>query len=629
MPPQKPPFSFVSLPQTPMGWSLLILNVVALIMIGAGLFQTIAFFRFHENLIYPGVSINGIPVGSLSQDMALNALETDSPSLPTYTIVITSDTDHVSSSAAQLGLKYQHDHAIETAFQLGRQGSRWQRFKQVVMLQFKPRSLTSPQALSGDSVRNLIGTLKTKLDTPGSTPSATLATSGNEATLSINPGQRGQAVDVEQTHQNLLRIFADTHQTPLTETTRSETDSALPQTLPDLMVPIVITTANLELTPEQVVAAQQRATKFVGKSAVFKGDDVTLRLNDQQLIALLAFPEGVNEAALNELMTHWEKQVTREPQNAEFTYDPTTLKVTTFVPHRNGLKLDETKTREQLISVINKVESTPVELDPAAAQTVFEETIAMTVKAPERSLAETNNLGIDEVIGVGDSEYAHSIASRVHNVNLAAQRINHVIVKPGEEFSFNKTIGEVTQATGYQSAYVILNGQTVLGDGGGVCQVSTTLFRSILNAGLKVTRRLPHSYRVSYYELNSKPGADATVYTGEVDLRFINDTPNHILIRTVVDNQRLAMRVEIYGTSDGRTTEIVDHKTWGYTPPPPAEYIPTPTLPTGQLKQVDWPASGIKASFKNIIRDKDGKVIREDVYNSNYRAWSAKYLRGI
>jgi vancomycin resistance protein YoaR len=76
-----------------------------------------------------------------------------------------------------------------------------------------------------------------------------------------------------------------------------------------------------------------------------------------------------------------------------------------------------------------------------------------------------------------------------------------------------------------------------LGDGGGVCQVSTTLFRSVLDAGLKVTRRLPHSYRVSYYELDTKPGVDATVYAGETDFRFINDTDHHILIHAEADSK--------------------------------------------------------------------------------------------
>lgn len=207
-------------------------------------------------------------------------------------------------------------------------------------------------------------------------------------------------------------------------------------------------------------------------------------------------------------------------------------------------------------------------------------------------------------------------------------RINNIIIKPGEEFRFNNALGDVSRESGYQPAYVIRSGQTVLGDGGGVCQVSTTVFRAALNAGLPITKRKAHSYRVSYYELDSKPGVDATVYSGDIDLRFINDTGHHILIHTQTDSKNLWMKVEMYGTSDGRTSEIVDHKTWDARPAAATVYIPDPSLPAGTKKQVDWSASGIKASFKNVVRDKNGQLIREEEYYSNYIPWSAKYLVG-
>jgi vancomycin resistance protein YoaR len=201
-------------------------------------------------------------------------------------------------------------------------------------------------------------------------------------------------------------------------------------------------------------------------------------------------------------------------------------------------------------------------------------------------------------------------------------------VAPGEEFSFNKTLGEVSANTGYRPAYVISGGQTILGDGGGVCQVSTTTFRAALNAGLNITRRVAHSYRVSYYELNQKPGIDATVYAGNVDLRFINDTGHYLLITGETDSENLYMKIEIWGTSDGRKAEIVDHKTWGYVPPLATQYIPDPNLPPGVKRQIDWSVAGIKASFKYVVRDKDDNLIREAEYLSNYQPWAAKYLVG-
>jgi vancomycin resistance protein YoaR len=141
---------------------------------------------------------------------------------------------------------------------------------------------------------------------------------------------------------------------------------------------------------------------------------------------------------------------------------------------------------------------------------------------PEVSLSDVNRLGIKERIGVGRSEFVGSaLLPEFTILCLAASRLNGTLVKPGEEFSFNKAVGEISAATGYQSAYVIKGNRTELGDGGGVCQDSTTVFRAALDAGLPITMRQSHSYRVSYYEQGTKVGIDATVYSPLPDLRFL------------------------------------------------------------------------------------------------------------
>jgi vancomycin resistance protein YoaR len=116
----------------------------------------------------------------------------------------------------------------------------------------------------------------------------------------------------------------------------------------------------------------------------------------------------------------------------------------------------------------------------------------------------------------------------------------------------------VSQKTGFKPAYIIQAGRTVLGDGGGVCQVSTTLFRALLDSGLEVTKRKQHSYRVSYYELDRQPGFDAAVFSGETDLR-LNDSPEYVLLHFSADREKY-MFVEIYGTSDGRQPKSLDMK---------------------------------------------------------------------
>lgn len=253
--------------------------------------------------------------------------------------------------------------------------------------------------------------------------------------------------------------------------------------------------------------------------------------------------------------------------------------------------------------------------------------VPIKVLKPNIPTEKANNLGIVEEIGEGTSLFAHSIPSRIHNVALAASKINGVLVAPNDEFSFDKNLGDVSQYTGYQQAYIIQNGRTVLGDGGGVCQVSTTLFRAILNAGLPITDRTAHAYRVGYYEEDSPPGLDATVYYPSVDLKFRNDTGNYILIVETIDLNSLRLTFTLYGKKDGREVTMTTPVITNQTPPPADLYQDDPTLPVGQVKQVDFAAAGATASFTRTVT-KNGKIHIQDTYRSVYRPWQAVFLRG-
>jgi vancomycin resistance protein YoaR len=253
--------------------------------------------------------------------------------------------------------------------------------------------------------------------------------------------------------------------------------------------------------------------------------------------------------------------------------------------------------------------------------------IPVILTYPKIKTGDVNNLGIKELIGTGKSTFFHSIPGRVFNVNLAASRISGTLVGPGEEFSFVKAVGDISKTTGYQTAYIISEGRTVLGDGGGVCQVSTTTFRAALDAGLPITERKAHAYRVGYYEQDSPPGIDATVYYPTADLKFLNDTGNYILIQETVDTKNLSMKVEIYGTSDGRKSSLSKPRISNQSPPPPTMYVDDPTLPLGTMKQIDWSAWGAKVVFDYKV-ERNGENIYEKTFVSNYQPWQAVYLKG-
>jgi len=308
------------------------------------------------------------------------------------------------------------------------------------------------------------------------------------------------------------------------------------------------------------------------------------------------------------------------PQDALFQFE--SGKVNVFKLSQPGRELDRAETKKLILAYINTL-SQDGELAPQSIK------IDLPVKlvSPKIATEDSNNLGIKELLGVGTSKFAGSIAGRVHNIVLAASRINGHLVPPETVFSFNDTLGDVSASTGFEPAYIIKDGRTVLGDGGGVCQVSTTLFRAALKSGLPIVERHPHSYRVGYYEQDSLPGIDATVFAPSYDLKFKNDTGNYLLIQAKADPQNYTLAFEIYGTSDGRSAEITKPVISSQIAPPPDLYQDDPTLPVGTVKQVDWKAWGAKVNFDYKVT-RNGETIFQKSFFTNYQPWQSVFLRG-
>lgn len=554
----------------------------------------------YQNRFYPGIAIDDIQAGGKTKAEVKELLVAKANTEPTFSLTLHVDDIQVASSAAELGGHYDYDSVIEKGFQAGRTEPLLQRIVRVTSPWIKPIEFTTDYQLDHELLKQQVAVLATKVDVAAEEPSAVLKISGVPGSLKIMPGKSGRALNQEETLQKISERVQQA----------------------DVHIPAVVASISAGLNPDQLEPALVRAKKYVGKKITLRADNVFREMNDQLLINVLAFPTGISDEHLKPVAEEIAKEVNRDPQDAVFDYDKETLKVSKFSPPRKGLGLNAEQFKQELAKILTEFEASSDKLTADLAIPVKE-------TEPQKSLSQTNDLGINERIGFGESQYEHSIPNRITNVALTASRINDTLIKPGEEFSFNKALGDVSAATGFKPAYVISGGKTVLGDGGGVCQVSTTMFRALLNAGLPITKRKAHSYRVSYYELNAKPGIDATVYSGDVDLRFINDTDHYILVHTQTDSKKLYMTVELYGTSDGRTAEISDHKVYDFRPAPPPLYVDDATIPAGTVKQIDFAASGVRASFHNIVKDKDGNVIRDDIYNSNYVPWQAVYLRGI
>jgi len=243
------------------------------------------------------------------------------------------------------------------------------------------------------------------------------------------------------------------------------------------------------------------------------------------------------------------------------------------------------------------------------------------VNAPE----ELRTQGITELVATGYSAYDGSPTNRIHNIGVGIERFNGVLIQPGEEFSFGDQLGVVDGSTGYYKELVIKEGKTIPEFGGGICQVSSTLYRAILFAGLPVVERHAHAYAVRYYAYPLGWGLDATVYPPTVDLVFKNDMPTPILIQSYTEWGEAYFK--FYGTKDGRSVVMDGPYITNRVGAPPDEYTVTPDLAPGEIKKVDTAHAGFTATWTRTVLYADGTSVTEQIV-SPYHPWAAKYLVG-
>ncbi len=290
--------------------------------------------------------------------------------------------------------------------------------------------------------------------------------------------------------------------------------------------------------------------------------------------------------------------------------DPTAGQLSVLSPSQPGRVLDVAETVTRTLAALSTGRA---QID-----------LPLQVVKPAVDMRDLEQMGIRELIASGATTFKGSSAARVANIVQGARQFEGVVVPPNGIFSFNRIVGDVSAANGYEDSLVIWGDRTAVGIGGGICQVSTTVFRAAFWAGMPIIERWAHGYVVSWY---GEPGMDATIFTPNVDFRFRNDTGAYVLIQPELDLTQGRLTFNFYGTKPSRTVERIGPEISNVRQPEPPLYQVDPALAPGVKKQVDWAVDGRDVVVTRVIKQGD-QVLRQDKFVSKYQPWRAVYLVG-
>jgi vancomycin resistance protein YoaR len=573
-------------------------------------FLLVVFWLFLFDKIYPAISVADVNISLMTYPQAKNHLDQVIKSRLSKNIQFAykTDTESLTIDLTPEDVIIDTQNALNESFALGHQ-----------KIYFRPKNLDIDVTFK-PSFDYKLQQLSTKLNQPPI--DSQIKVDGGQ--IIVTPSQPGLEVDENAIKKQII-AFINGNPNPITSIS---TQTSSPKLSYDTALKIKKRLDEIKLQPLKLTFKDKVYTltidDLINLIDLQSSQPTLASLNMNQQVILESISIGkqtltdtnltLNDQKVSNYFRTIATSIDRPSQeplfSVENTADPNKPKIKEFQPPIEGQTLDIplaiSRLNDALIVSNKQSIELPVQITP-----------------PKNKLV--NDYGIKELIARGESNFDHSIENRIFNVGLAASRINGVLVAPGEEFSFDQTIGDVSAATGYKQAYVIKSGRTVLDDGGGVCQVSTTLFRAVLNAGLPVTARTAHAYRVGYYEQGYPPGIDATIFYPSVDFKFKNDTSHHILIQAYTNGTHLT--VDFFGTSDGRVADISTPVITSVSPAPPELRQDDPTLPKGTVKQVDFAAAGANVVFYRKVT-RNGEVILNDTFRSNYRPWQAVFLVG-
>jgi len=527
--------------------------------------------------IAAGVRVAGVNVGGLTASQATAKLERQASAVSQVPVVFTAVGHTWSLRPANLGVQADWHAAAKLALQQGDGLGPFRGLRRIGVRVFGA-DVSPPTGVTERSLDYELGRMSRVIDAPHS--DAAIVLHGLQARVSA--GSTGRVVDRQAAGNTLVHALAGLHRGGHVD-------------LPVRVDPQSVSAADLQPALAQVRTALSRRVRMnLGAASWW--------LPKRQLASILALPhDGSRKLAVGgpgatRYFARLARGINRPAQNASFNILESGR--VAVVPAKLGRVLSVRPTERSILAA-------------AVSPVSRNARVVVTDRPPDRTTAEARAMGITTRVSRYETIYGGE-ANRIHNVQLVARLIDRKLIGPGSTFSFNRTTGARTADKGFLEAPVIINGELGTGLGGGVCQVSTTVFNAAYEAGLKITSRTNHALYISHYP----QGRDATVNYPDVDLRFVNDTGHWLLLRTFVGSSSLV--VDLYGAPLHRRVES-ETRPLVTTGGPPVKRIPDPALYVGVTSVEESGSPSSSTSVRRRVYASSGALLYDDTWYSSYR----------
>jgi len=571
----------------------------------------LAYASYYADRTYPGVWVAGIDLSGLEPAEAA-ALLADHFDYPANGKIILRDGDEYwLVSPSQLGFKLDPVSTAVAAYDIGRLGNPLSRAWQQLQAWYYGATLTPQYILDESATQSYLNEIAASINLP--VVEASLSVEG--VNVIANPGQVGRTLEIIASRDMLVKQLQTMQD--------GELELVITETPPDILDANEPAQAARQILSEPLTLTYPETQQDSPGPWSFEPDFLAGMLTIDKLSTASGstYQVGLDAEVLRVFLENLAPELAQNRQNARFIFNDDTRQLEVIQPSIVGRALD--------------VDATLTAIHQGLLAGEHTIPLTFTITPPEVTDQSTGEqLGITELVSSYTSYFYGSSAARIQNIQTAAAQFHGVLIPPGASFSMGETLGDVSLDNGYAEALIIYGDRTIEGVGGGVCQVSTTLFRTAFFGGYAISERHSHAYRVYYYEqradgsVNTElAGLDATVYFPLVDFKFSNDTPYWLLMETYVNAAARTLTWKFYSTSDGRT---VDWETTGLqnvVEPPDPLYEENPELAKGQVEQVDWAVEGADVSVTRTVT-RNGEVLYADTFNTHYMPWRAVYEYG-